>query len=136
MGIRAQERLDVYARRYLGQPYVERALEVVPERLVVDTASVDCMTLVEYCLARRIADAKEHGAAAEKPVSKEQVTSFADCVGSLRYRDYEPGQKLQYADRLHYATEWVAHAEAKGWVKDLSGEQSISCPRIQQVTSN
>ena len=46
-GIRAQERLDVYARRYLGQPYVERALEVVPEQLVVDTTKVDCMTLVE-----------------------------------------------------------------------------------------
>ena len=121
-GIRAQERLDVYARRYLGQPYVERALEVIPERLVVDTASVDCMTLVEYCLARRIVDAKVQGAAAEKPASKGHGTSFADCVGMLRYRDYEPGQKLQYSDRLHYATEWVAQAEAKGWVKDLSGE--------------
>jgi nitrogen regulatory protein PII len=34
----AQVPLDTYARRYLGQPYVEKVLEVSPERLVIDTA--------------------------------------------------------------------------------------------------
>ena len=135
-GIRAQERLDVYARRYLGQPYVERALEVVPEQLVVDTTKVDCMTLVEYCLARRIADTQVQDATAEKPASKGQETNFSDCVGMLRYRDYKPGQKLQYSDRLHYATEWVAQAETKGWVKDMSGELGGSTRRTINFMSS
>ena len=104
--VRAQERLDTYALRYLGQPYVEHALEAVPERLVIDTASVDCTTLVEYCLARRMADAGRG--------------SFEDCVARLRYRNYVPGQPLRYTDRLHYATQWAAHAEALGVLQDLS----------------
>ena len=94
--------LDFYARRYLGQPYVEHVLEVSPERLVVDTARVDCMTLVEYCLARRMADAGRG--------------AFRDCVQALRYRD----KVERYADRLHYASEWILHAEEAGIVKDIS----------------
>ena len=104
----AQVPLDTYARRYLGQPYVEKVLEVSPERLVIDTARVDCTTLVEYCLARRMSDAG--------------MGDFRDCVGRIRYREFTPGQSLRYADRLHYATEWVAHAEQLGIVADVSEE--------------
>ena len=104
----AQVPLDTYARRYLGQPYVEKVLEVSPERLVIDTARVDCTTLVEYCLARRMSDAGRG--------------DFRDCVGQIRYREYEPGKTLRYADRLHYATEWVAHAEQLGIVAEVSVE--------------
>lgn len=104
----AQVPLDTYARRYLGQPYVEKVLEVSPERLVIDTARVDCTTLVEYCLARRMSDAG--------------MGDFRDCVGRLRYREYAADKTLRYADRLHYATEWVAHAEQLGIVADVSEE--------------
>ena len=107
-GLWAQASLDGYARRYLEQPYVEKVLEVSPERLVIDTARVDCTTLVEYCLARRMSDAG--------------MGDFRDCVGRLRYREYAAGKTLRYADRLHYATEWVAHAEQLGLVEDVSEE--------------
>lgn len=134
--------LDVYARRYLGQPYVEQALEERPEHLVIDTARVDCTTLVEYCLARRLADAGRIESVATKRAEEKAVAgsrtgeeetiagmrggeeevggTFADCVGMIRYREYGPDQSVRYADRLHYATEWVSHAEALGLLEDIS----------------
>ena len=163
--------LDVYARRYLGQPYVEQALEVRPEHLVIDTARVDCTTLVEYCLARRLVDAARRETVATKHAEEETVAgmrsgeedtmaakhaeevtvagmrsgdlktvagrhdgegktvaglrggeerTFADCVGMIRYREYGPDLPVRYADRLHYATEWVYHAEALGFLEDIS----------------
>ncbi len=142
--------LDVYARRYLGQPYVEQALEERPEHLVIDTARVDCTTLVEYCLARRLADAGRIESVATKRAEGKAVASmhvgegkavagmrdgegktvaglrggeertFADCVGMIRYREYGPDLPVRYADRLHYATEWVYHAEALGFLEDIS----------------
>ena len=167
----ARPTLDVYARRYLGQPYVEQALEERPEHLVIDTARVDCTTLVEYCLARRLADAGRIESVATKHAEEETVAgmrsgeedtmaakhaeevtvagmrdaeekavagmrdgegktvaglcggeerTFADCVGMIRYREYGPDQPVRYADRLHYATEWVYHAEALGLLEDIS----------------
>ena len=160
----ARPTLDVYARRYLGQPYVEQALEVRLEHLVIDTARVDCTTLVEYCLARRLAeagriesvatrraeekavasmhvgegkavagmrDAEEKTVAGSRTGEEETVAgmrggeeevggTFADCVGMIRYREYGPDQPVRYADRLHYATEWVYHAEALGLLEDIS----------------
>lgn len=173
--------LDVYARRYLVQHYVEQALEVRPEHLVIDTARVDCTTLVEYCLARRLVDAARRETVAAKHAEEETVAAkhaeeetvagmrsgeedtmaakhaeevtvagmrdaeektvagmhdgegktvaglrggeertFADCVGMIRYREYGPDQPVRYADRLHYATEWVYHAEALGLLEDIS----------------
>lgn len=166
----ARPTLDLYARRYLGQPYVEQALEERPEHLVIDTARVDCTTLVEYCLARRLADAGRIESVATKHAEEETVAAkhaeeetvatkraeekavasmhvgegkavagmrdgegktvaglrggeertFADCVGMIRYREYVPDLPVRYADRLHYATEWVYHAEALGLLEDIS----------------
>ena len=163
----AKTSLDVYARRYLGQPYVEKALEERPEHLVIDTARVDCTTLVEYCLAGRLADAARRETVAVKHAEEKTVAedlrgreeesvagmrggkektvadlhggeegvggTFADCVGMIRYREYGPDRPLRYADRLHYASEWVSHAEALGLLEDIS--EALGGVRTQRAFS-
>lgn len=99
--------LDV-AKRYLDVPYVAGTLEVVgEERLVVDTAGVDCTTFVELSVARWL-------------TARNDSLSFEQQVQRLRYRR---GVVDGYLSRLHYFTDWVAENARRGVWYELSPEE-------------
>lgn len=90
--------LDI-AQHYLGTPYVNGTLEVEgDERLVVDTARLDCTTFVELSVARWL-------------TARSDSLSFEQQVQRLRYRDSVVDG---YLSRLHYFTDWVVENAERG----------------------
>ena len=105
-----QERLLENARLFVGKPYVGGVLEKMPEQLVIETDSVDCLTLVEYALAMTFAEEED-----------DFEYSFKDILQQIRYRD---GIINDYADRLHYALEWKIENCKNGLLTDVTAQ----CP--------
>jgi hypothetical protein len=103
----------------IGTPYVAHTLEAylgaggaVPatEPLTLSLTRLDCVTLVEGCLAvARVARAE--GAPTWERFARE--------VERMRYRD---GARVGYASRLHYFSEWIADGERRGLLRDLGPE--------------
>ena len=102
--------------RFVGAAYEPGTLELPgPERLVVNLETLDCVTFVEnmLVLARLVRtappevlnDLKRFRAAYRRELTR------------IRYRD---GSLDGYASRLHYFSEWIADAESKGLVTDIS----------------
>jgi hypothetical protein len=103
------ERLTGFGRQFLGAPYVAHTLELAgPERLVVNLKELDCVTLVENALALAL-------------VSRQGGTfdEFLRTLGRIRYRD---GTLEGYTSRLHYFSDWLADAERKGLVRNVTRE--------------
>lgn len=95
---------------FLEAPYRAHTLEVPgEERLVVNVAEFDCVTFVEttLALARCI---------------KMNKTSFADFTGQLQLIRYRGGVIDGYPSRLHYFSDWIHDNEAKGIVRNVTGE--------------
>ena len=105
-----QERVLENARRFIGKPYVGGVLEKTPERLVIETDSVDCLTLVEYALAMTFADEKSNFS-----------ESFEEILQQIRYRD---GVINNYTDRLHYTLEWKLENCENGLLTDVTAQCS------------
>lgn len=95
------------ARFFLGTPYVAATLEQEPEALTINLREMDCMTLVENVVAL------SRTMQADSP----SFDLFCKNLQTLRYRN---GEIHDYADRLHYTTDWIFENERKGIVKDVT----------------
>jgi len=92
----------------LDTPYVGGTLErSEEEELIINLHEIDCMTLVEYCLAM--------SRAAQSP--SPDWESFARELRQIRYRD---GIINGYISRLHYSTDWIFDNSGKGIVEDVT----------------
>jgi hypothetical protein len=118
-------RMTAFGRYFVGHPYVAHTLELAgPERLVVNLKELDCVTLVENAYALATA---ARGQAA-----------FSEFLRSLELVRYRGGSLDGYTSRLHYFSDWLADAERKGVVRDITGEIG-GVPfekRIHFMTSN
>ncbi len=112
------ETMAILGTTFVGFPYEPGTLELPgPEGLVVNLREFDCVTLVEHLLVLgRLA------------VGDEQISPEDDEVFRERYRDelmrvrYRGGVLDGYPSRLHYFSEWLSDAEAKGLVRDVTEE--------------
>lgn len=97
------------ARFFLGIPYVASTLEKEPEGLVVNLTELDCMTLVENVVAFA------------RTMKSPDPSFEAFCLNlqTLRYRN---GEIRDYADRLHYTSDWITENQRKGLLKDMTRE--------------
>lgn len=104
------------ARFFLDVPYVASTLEKEPEGLVINLRGMDCMTLVEntVALTKTLQGATP------------SFDTFCKNLQTVRYRN---GEINDYADRLHYTTDWIFENERRGLVKDVTHEiGGISLP--------
>lgn len=112
------EAMAMIGTTFVGVPYVPGSLEIEgPERLVVNLRGFDCVTLVEHLLVLgRLTRAPASGAIAEEDRFRER---YREELTRIRYRG---GVLDGYPSRLHYFSEWLADAEAKGLVRDVTAE--------------
>lgn len=99
-----------------GTPYVAGTLDAYlrsnrrasrREPLTLSLSRFDCVTLVEGCLG--VARAEAHQ---ESP----SWNRFGREIERMRYRG---GERIGYASRLHYFSEWISDGEARGLVRDI-----------------
>lgn len=101
-----------YANQLKGLPYVASTLEVNPkEELTINLRQMDCLTLVENCLAMSLTTQK----------GSTSFKDFCHWLQTLRYRD---GRLDGYASRNHYFTQWVISNHKMGLVEELQGKAS------------
>ena len=133
------EVVAILGTTFVGAPYEPGTLELPgPERLVVNLRTFDCVTFVEQVLvlAHLVRDAGvEADAAPDSPQGQAFRDRYRALLTELRYRDAAIDG---YVSRLHYFTEWMDHAVARGFAEDvtesLGGEVD---PRpIHFMTSN
>ncbi|MDR1747260.1 MAG: DUF1460 domain-containing protein [Tannerella sp.] len=96
------------AKFFLGKPYVGRTLEIGDkESLVVNLRELDCMTLVETCLAlSRALNSNEPN-----------FDEFTKELTKIRYRN---GIINGYTSRLHYSTDWMYDNEKMEIFQDIT----------------
>jgi hypothetical protein len=103
---------------FVGAPYVPGTLEVPgPEGLVVNLTEFDCVTFVEHILVL----ARLTVEAGAELLDDEEVfrNRYRGALTGLRYRG---GILDGYPSRLHYFSEWLGDAEAKGWVRRVTAD--------------
>ena len=110
------EVVTAIARSFVGVPYEPGTLELAgPERLVVNLRTFDCVTLVEHVLVlARLTLAGGPDLLGSEAAFRERYR------GELRRLRYRGGVLAGYPSRLHYFSEWIRDAEAKGIVRSLS----------------
>ncbi len=111
------EVVTAIAHSFVGTPYEPGTLELAgPERLVVNLRAFDCVTLVEHVLvlARLTLASGGPDLLESEAVLRE---SYRSELRRLRYRD---GILAGYPSRLHYFSEWIRDAEAKGVVRSVA----------------
>jgi hypothetical protein len=103
---------------FVGTPYVPGSLELPgPERLVVRLDAFDCVTLVEHVLVlSRLTVSAPRGILADAGTFRDRYRAE---LTNVRYRG---GVLDGYPSRLHYFSEWIADAEAKGLARDVTRE--------------
>ena len=102
---------------FLGTPYEPHTLELPgPERLVINFEALDCVTFVENVLALTRFVKRFSPEVLEDPGYRDL---YATILTGIRYRE---GRVEGYASRLHYFSEWMARNEARGLLRDLTGE--------------
>jgi len=111
---------------FLEKPYVAGTLEQSErEELIVNLHELDCMTLVEYCLAL------SRSAHLPSP----DWNSFERELKQIRYRN---GIIDGYVSRLHYTTDWIFDNIGKGIFEDvtyaLGGRKFI--PNVHFMSEN
>ncbi|WP_205727916.1 N-acetylmuramoyl-L-alanine amidase-like domain-containing protein [Flammeovirga pectinis] len=113
-GITNNEKLSLIGNTFLGQPYLEKTLEVgEKEQLVINFIGFDCTTYVESVLALTILYSDT------SLESLRTINHYASILERIRYRD---GVIDGYTSRLHYFTEWVRDNAKKGIIKDVTVE--------------
>ena len=96
------------ALAFLGTPYVAGTLEISKEEeLIVNLHEMDCMTMVEYCLAL----------ARTTQMPSQDWESFERELKQIRYRN---GMINGYISRLHYTTDWIFDNVGKGIFEDVT----------------
>lgn len=112
------EAVTAIANSFVGTPYEPGTLEITgPERLVVHLRSFDCVTLVEHVLVL-----------ARLTLAGGSNLPQSDAAFRDRYRAeltrlrYRAGVLSGYPSRLHYFSEWIRDAEAKGLVRSVTRE--------------
>jgi len=103
-------------QRLVGTAYVPGTLEVEgPERLVINFRGLDCVTFVENVFATAVV---VKAGAMERLEDRAAVEAeYERALRSLRYRN---GFIDGYSSRLHYFTDWIADAERKLFVDDIT----------------
>lgn len=96
--------------RFVGSDYEPGTLELPgPERLVINLETLDCVTFVETVL---VLSRLVRAAPPEVLTDPERFrAAYRRELTRIRYRG---GSLDGYASRLHYFSEWIADAEAKG----------------------
>lgn len=105
-------------RELVGTPYAAGTLELEgPERLVVNLRGLDCVTFVEnvYALAVLVKTGASSRLASRGGVEGE----YERVLRALRYRNAIIDG---YPSRLHYFSDWIADAERKGLLTDVTRE--------------
>jgi len=95
---------------FQNTPYVAGTLDRDSdnvEKLVVDLRELDCMTLVENCLAL----------SRTMQLPSPNYESFERELRQIRYRN---GFINGYVSRLHYATDWIFDNAGKGIIEDVT----------------
>ena len=93
---------------FLETPYVGGTLEESEEEeLIVNLHEVDCMTLVEYCIAL----------SRTSQLPSPDWESFERELRQIRYRN---GVINGYISRLHYTTDWIYDNVGKGIIEDVT----------------
>lgn len=102
----------------VGSAYVPGTLEVEgPERLVINFRGLDCVTFVENVWAMAVA---VKGGVADRLDDRANLEGqYERIVQALRYRDNVIDG---YPSRLHYFTDWIADAERKRLLTDVSAD--------------
>jgi len=108
----------VLGTTFVGTPYEPGTLELPgEERLVVNLRGFDCVTLVEHlAVLSRITLTASPSLLADESELRDR---YRDEVTLIRYRG---GEMDGYASRLHYFSEWLQDAEAKGILRDMTRE--------------
>lgn len=112
------ERVARIGRQYVGTAYVPRTLDPAgPERLVINLRALDCVTYVEamLTLARLVRSVSPE--ILDRP--GDLMDGYEAILASLRYRK---GEIRGYPSRLHYFSEWIAHADAHGLVENVTDD--------------
>ncbi|MDR2806352.1 MAG: DUF1460 domain-containing protein [Dysgonamonadaceae bacterium] len=92
----------------LNTPYVAQTLEGNREEaLVINLQELDCMTLVDNCLAL--------SRTAQSP--QPDYDNFVRQLKSIRYRG---GILNGYTSRLHYTTDWITDNAGRGIIEDIT----------------
>lgn len=106
-------------RSFVGTAYVPRTLEADgPEHLIINFRGLDCVTFVENALAvSRFVHLADAGTLLGDRLQSEH--RYEVMLTEIRYRG---GVLDGYASRLHYFTDWIADAEAKGLASDITAE--------------
>ena len=106
----ASKRTDVlyYARQFLGLPYVAHTLELYPddERLVLNTAELDCTTYVDVVAALTLC-------------ARRGETTFHQFVHQLHQQRYWDGKCSNYTSRIHYFSDWIRDNTRLGFAKEV-----------------
>lgn len=92
-------------KSYLGTKYVANTLDQnKEEKLVIETQTVDCLTLIEYVLAQAL-----------------EGSSFAKNLQEIRYRN---GIIDGYPSRLHYTSDWIENGIRNHFLTDITAKNS------------
>ena len=92
----------------LNTPYVANTLEInEEEQLVINLSELDCMTLVENCIAL--------SRAIQYPTPDYEY--FVRELKKIRYRD---GLIDGYTSRLHYTSDWINNNVEKNIIEDIT----------------
>ncbi len=104
---------------FLGRPYGTNTLERKgPERLILNLRELDCFTFLENAVVL-------------ERLVRTGATDFADYAATLKRLRYREGILEGYASRLHYFSDWLGDAEAKGFVRNMTkalGGQRLEKP--------
>ena len=99
-----------HAMSFLGIKYVAHRLDQCKEEtLITDTGAVDCLTLVEYVLAKSL------------------NSPFEPTVQKIRYRN---GKINGYSSRLHYTSEWIENNLKNGYLTDVTAAHSAETLKL------
>jgi hypothetical protein len=108
----------------IGTPYVAFTLEEYlkaggspsrTEPLTLSLTKFDCVSLVESCLA--VSRVARHESLTSDDAA--QWDRFGREMERMRYRH---GQRLGYASRLHYFSDWIRDGARRGLARDLGQE--------------
>jgi hypothetical protein len=96
------------ARFFLSTPYVAQTLETLDkEELIINFREMDCLTLVENCLAL----------SRTLQYPNPDMDCFERELKLIRYRN---GILDDYLSRLHYTSDWIFDNVKKGVVEDIT----------------
>ncbi|UJP67117.1 DUF1460 domain-containing protein [Mongoliitalea daihaiensis] len=102
------DRITAIGEFFLNTPYVEKTLEITDdESLIINILGFDCTTFVESVIAlNRSRDLLKYG-----------IGPFENALTFVRYR---AGVRNGYPSRLHYFSDWMSDAVAKGVLRDIT----------------